>query len=256
MVLESVQGRKNLYPSTMDGETYLRRLIEGYLSELKEASADSNARSLLGGWKLGEAEAAGRALVAAGALEVRQLENLLADLKKALIERGVIQEWSGSISFDLGEAVAERVEGELPSKQAEEWARALDPSVKPTLVRVIAVEQDVDIATTQQKLILISLELWTDHFSLRYATDMRQPLGEMTHKAGRAPFDHFAWELVDDLGVRYKQSGGGGGGGRPWYLWTKNFHPSLPPEAERLQISGRDFETVEELFRVDITLAK
>jgi hypothetical protein len=240
----------------MDGEAYLRRLITSFLHDLKEPIGDPGTRSMVSGWKLGEAEAAGFALVAAGVLDQARCREILSEFKTLLIDRGVIQEWSGGVSFELG-AVAENVGGEVERKEPpDEWKKAFDPDDSPDLQRVIPIVKEVGVKETGQRVILISLEVWVDRFTLRCATDRSTPPGETTRSraSGRPQFGRFAWEITDDVGTRYRQGGGGGGGARPWYLWAHHFYPSLATEANRLEVAAHDFETVEELFRVTVDL--
>lgn len=231
----------------MDGGRYLERLVETYLAELARQGGDQSTRGLVGALRLGEIEAAGRALIAAGVLSNERLRAVLADVKHLLIERGIIEEVSGAVSFETGEVVAIG-DADAPPAPAE-WERALEPDRAPELVRVVPILKKLEL-NDGDSVMLISLEMWSDRFGLRYATSDRPARGER----GLPGMRHFMWDISDDAGTPYRRGGGGGGGGRPWFLFTDDFFPAPPSEATRLDLAARSFQEDRELFRTRVGL--
>lgn len=223
----------------MDGEAYLRRLSESWLHEI--AQQPEETRELVSGMRLREIQAAGAALLAAGAIKSERLAELLRDLRELLVDRGALREVHGSIKFDLGTAIAARRPDAQPPK---EWVRAIDRT-PPELVQVISVGQDLGTVADGHRLLIISLEVWSDRFGLRYAS------------TGRPERDHrrtLRWEARDDLGTPYRQGSGGGGGGRPWFIFTADLFPGIPTEAHELTLTGKSLGSENGSVTASITL--
>jgi hypothetical protein len=228
----------------MDGEAYLRRLAETWLQERGRAS--EHEQEFLSGLRLQEIEAAGRALVAAGAISAERLGALLGDLRRLLIDRGIIEELSVSMGSSMEIVAAKRDPGTPIPK---EWTRALDQT-PPELVRVVPIERDLGPVNDGNHLLLISLEVWTDRFGLRYASAQDSP-------RDRREFPRVGsllWDATDDLGTPYRHGGGGGGGGRPWFLYTADFFPAIPAEAKELSLVAKPFGSDQESFRTSISV--
>lgn len=234
----------SLYPQRVDGEAYLRRLTESWLHEIAEGPEQT--RELVSGFRLQEIEAAGRALVAAGAISTERLGGLLGDLRQLLIDRGIIREFHVSMESDLGVAVGERDPDAPPP---DEWTQALD-RVRPELMRVISVARDLGPVNDGNRVLLMSVEAWSDRFGLRYASTE----GSSRDHRGFPRVGSLRWEASDDVGTPYRHGGGGGGGGRPWFIFTADFFPAIPPEAEELTLTAKAFASDEDVFSTTIPL--
>jgi hypothetical protein len=235
---------RSLYSQKMDGEAYLRRLTESWLQEIGQAP--EKTRELVSGLRLQEIEAAGRALVAAGAISNDRLGLLLRELRQFLLDRGIIREVHASMEADLGLVVAERDPNAPPPK---EWAQALD-GAHPELRRVIPVAQDLGPVNDGNRVLIISIEAWSDRFALRYASSE----GSSRDHRGFPRVGSLLWDASDDVGTPYRQGGGGGGGGRPWFIFTADFFPGIPAEAKELTLVAKPFASDQELSRMSILL--
>lgn len=229
----------------MDGEAYLRRLIAQRLREISDQP--DAARGFTVSFLQQEVQGAANALVASKILSPQGARELRAELHQLLIDRGFIQEVRISTEART-ELVAERV-GPPP----EEWSLALQPSPVPELERVLPVVRDLGELPSGERLVLVSLELWSDHLTLRWAVRSR---AEERWERGRyrrlfpGPGE---WEAWDDAGTTYRPAGGGGSGGEHWVSLRHAFHPAPPPEAYEITFLLKDPERGE-LVRTTIPL--
>lgn len=219
----------------VDGETYLRRLIEDRLRQDSEWRADPT--DFLPSLALAEAQAAADALVGVGALGRRQADELYLALRQALLDAGIIREVRASAHSET------RLSAVAGSREAAENFRSIlqrrEPVAEP--MRVVPLVREMEGAG-DRRLVLMSLELWSAWFRLRYAMSVPEPASPDEPPDA---FLHLIWEAVDDVGTRYRQGGGSGGGGLDWTLMETEFRPAIPPEARALTLVARSLEDAE-----------
>jgi Clp amino terminal domain, pathogenicity island component len=117
----------------------------------------------------------------------------------------------------------------------------------PELVRVVPLAREV-VAESGLRVMLISLEIWSGWFDLRYALLPRTaaPLLEVA----------LDWRSTDDLGTDYTLTGMAAGGGPLLYIHQLDFRPAPPTEARTLTLTVSErSEPAQPLAVVEIDLA-
>jgi hypothetical protein len=117
----------------------------------------------------------------------------------------------------------------------------------PELVRVVPLAREV-ADESGLRVALISLEIWSGWFDLRYALLPRTaaPLLEVA----------LDWRVTDDLGTDYTLTGMAAGGGPLLYVHQLDFRPAPPEEARTLTLTVSErSEPAQPLMRVEIDLA-
>ena len=104
----------------------------------------------------------------------------------------------------------------------------------PELVRVVPLAREA-VSRRGYRLMLISLEIWSNGVDLRYALLALAPL-----EAYPLPGATHRWRLSDDLGTTYELSGATSGAGRTVHLHQLTFLPAPPPDARVLTLTLRD----------------
>jgi Clp amino terminal domain, pathogenicity island component len=117
----------------------------------------------------------------------------------------------------------------------------------PELVRVLPLAREV-YAGPGLRIVLISVEIWSGWFDLRYAM-----LPEPTPTA--EPEVLLAWRVADDTGTAYEHTGMATGGGRRLRVTQLGFRPAPPAEARTLILTVTSgTEVTEPLAEVEIDL--
>jgi len=119
----------------------------------------------------------------------------------------------------------------------------------PELVRVIPLAREA-VSRRGYRLMLISLEIWSNGVDLRYALLALAPL-ETYPLQGPAIY---RWGLTDDLGTTYELSGATSGAGRTVHLHQLSFQPAPPPDARVLTLTLKDEEDAD-IATAEIPLA-
>lgn len=234
----------------MDGERYLRELVDGFVRDLDGLTAsDPKTSSFAGSLLLGQAEAVGRALVAAGLLQPQAYRDIVDPLKRLPIEAGVIEEVHGFASFSME---AHAVEGPIEPGPVKGVPQPRE------LRKVIPLVRSFDLPGDRSAT-LISLEVWTDQLTLNYEVQRAEFTSEeraALWKRDREPIglQDLAWEITDDVGTSYRKSETGGSGGLRVVRWELGLQPAPPLDAKTLTLIGHDRETVGELLRVSVDL--
>lgn len=185
----------------MDGESYLRKLVEDRLRDVALRPPAGAAGTMP--FHLQEIHGAAWALVGAGALPAERAASLLRELHRLVVDRGLVEEVHVSIQ-------AEAVVGELlrvgTAESPPELSTILDRPPPPRLVRVLPVVQDVGLID-DEVLTLGSIEIWTVAICVSYSLPSRH----LERSNMRSAMVH--WEAWDDVGTHYRGGGGGGSGG-------------------------------------------
>jgi Clp amino terminal domain, pathogenicity island component len=117
----------------------------------------------------------------------------------------------------------------------------------PELVRVVPLAREV-AHESGLRVVLISLEVWSGWFDLRYAllSGTAAPLLEVA----------LDWRVTDDLGTDYTLTGMAAGGGPLLYIHQLDFRPAPPEEARTLTLTVSErSEAARPLAVVEIELA-
>ena len=117
----------------------------------------------------------------------------------------------------------------------------------PELVRVVPLAREV-VTESGLRVVLVSLEIWSGWFDLRYALLPRTaaPLLEIA----------LDWRVADDLGTDYTLTGMAAGGGPLLYIHQLDFRPAPPEDARILTLSVSErSEPGRRLAVVEIDLA-
>jgi hypothetical protein len=123
------------------------------------------------------------------------------------------------------------------------------PREPPDLVRVIPLAREA-VSRRGYRLVLISLEIWSNGVDLRYALLALAPV-EGDPPPGPAVY---RWRLTDDLGTGYALSGTTSGAGRTVHLHQLTFQPAPPPDARVLTLTLKDEEDAD-IATAEIPLA-
>jgi hypothetical protein len=123
------------------------------------------------------------------------------------------------------------------------------PGEPPELVRVVPLAREA-VSRRGYRLMLISLEIWSNGMDLRYALLALAPV-ESDPLPGPAIY---RWRLTDDLGTSYELSGATSGAGRTVHLHQLTFQPAPPPDARVLTLTLRDEEDAD-IATAEIPLA-
>jgi hypothetical protein len=122
------------------------------------------------------------------------------------------------------------------------------PREPPELVRVVPLAREA-VSRRGYRLMLISLEIWSNGVDLRYALLALAPL-----EAYPLPGATHRWRLTDDLGTTYELSGATSGAGRAVHLHQLTFQPAPPPDARVLTLVLKD-EQDADIATAEIPLA-
>ena len=117
----------------------------------------------------------------------------------------------------------------------------------PELVRVVPLAREVT-HESGLRVMLISVEVWSGWFDLRYALLPRTaaPLLEIA----------LDWRVTDDLGTDYTMTGMAAGGGPLLYIHQLDFRPAPPEEARTLTLTVSErSEAAQPLAMIEIELA-
>jgi ClpA/ClpB-like protein len=109
----------------------------------------------------------------------------------------------------------------------------------PELVRVVPLAREA-VSRPGYRLMLISLEVWSNGMDLRYALLALAPL-----ETYPLPGSTHRWRLTDDLGTAYELSGASSGAGRTVHLHQLSFQPAPPEDASILTLTLEDEEGAE-----------
>jgi hypothetical protein len=118
----------------------------------------------------------------------------------------------------------------------------------PELVRVVPLAREA-VSRRGYRLMLISLEIWSNGVDLRYALLALAPL-----ESYPLPGATHRWRLTDDLGTTYELSGATSGAGRSVHLHQLTFQPAPPPDARVLTLILKD-EQDADIATAEIPLA-
>ena len=117
----------------------------------------------------------------------------------------------------------------------------------PELVRVVPLAREV-ADESGLRVVLISLEIWSGWFDLRYAL-----LPRMDAPPQEVAID---WRVTDDLGTEYTLTGMAAGGGPLLYIHQLDFRPAPPTDARTLTLTVSErSEAAQPLALVEIDLA-
>jgi hypothetical protein len=119
----------------------------------------------------------------------------------------------------------------------------------PELIKVVPLAREA-VSRRGYRLMLISLEIWSNGVDLRYALLALAPV-ESDPLPGPAIY---RWRLTDDLGTSYEQSGATSGAGRTVHLHQLSFQPAPPPDARVLTLTLKDEEDAD-IATAEIPLA-
>ena len=118
----------------------------------------------------------------------------------------------------------------------------------PELVRVVPLAREI-YSGPDLRVVLLSLEIWSGWFDLRYAV---LP-GESGGQRRDLPLD---WRVTDDAGTTYENMGMATGGGRLLRISQLGFQPAPPEEARTLTLTvTAGEEEARPLAMVEIELA-
>lgn len=203
----------------MDGEQYLGSLIRDRLRLLARTGGASQQER--GTTYIREVDLVASALVSVGALERAKAERILQELRDTLLEREII---------DPSTILVGAFGDDVPVGPAA-WGESLAPT-SPRLVRVVPIVRDLGQVVGGPSVSLISIEIWSDHFALRFAIT-RPPIDE----AAREP--EWTWRIEDDSGTVYERVGGGGSGEDRLWRGELRFRPAPPSDATKLVLVAR-----------------
>jgi hypothetical protein len=102
---------------------------------------------------------------------------------------------------------------------------------QPKLVRVVPIAHELDIGGGE-RLVLLSLEIWSDWLDLRLAT-----VGPAGARMPRPMASYGDWALTDDLGTTYRTTGAVVSGEQHVQVCQVSFSPSPPAEAKTLTMT-------------------
>jgi hypothetical protein len=141
-----------------------------------------------------------------------------------------------------------------------------DPGGMPQLVQVLPLALDLGPILEETRAVLISLELWTVFFELRYAllspksesVAFAESLGlnpgqdeepsaqeiksSILREAAGVPAVRVTWQVADDEETPYRLVASRGGGGRENWVGGCVFTPLPPPTVRTLVILARSQE--------------
>jgi hypothetical protein len=137
----------------------------------------------------------------------------------------------------------------VDSKHRAIVTAASDHSARP--VRVIGLNQRCPLEPPAE-MILLSLELWTTFFALRWSFGTAKPADEIDLRLEAG----LTWEATDDRKNHYIGGDyGGSGGNSPHWVATTWFSPTLEPTAGSLKLRF-DSPLGDSAREVDVNLAR
>jgi Clp amino terminal domain, pathogenicity island component len=149
------------------------------------------------------------------------------------VRQQVVQLLSGS------EAVAERLVMREQRPSVVGGPGIFRQPEPPELVRVVPLAHEV-VRRPGWRLMLISLEMWSNGVDLRYALLALAP-----PETSPLPGAVHRWRLTDDVGTVYELSGTTSGAGRTVHLHQLSFQPAPPPDAGVLTLTLTDEQDAE-----------
>ena len=207
----------------MDGEQYLRDLVEQRLAAIRGLEPDATALYLF------ELKGAANALVS-------------ADLLDPLTVNDILDEWHGTLEaegFEQREAVGFGFHVEVGANTSDAVSPSDRPDEPDRLIRADAIDAHV-MDVDGIRLVADGLIRFTGGFDLRVmfldgSPSARAQLFErMTQR-------HWEWRVVDSNGTAFRETEGHGGLG----AYTLRFRPALPDEARELSLTvAEDSQTV------------
>jgi hypothetical protein len=136
--------------------------------------------------------------------------------------------------LSAGEAVAERLAVREQRPTVVGGPGVFGQREPPDLVRVIPLAREA-VSRRGYRLVLISLEIWSNGVDLRYALLALVPL--RSHPLEDTPH---RWQLTDDVGTDYELVGTSSGAGRTVHLHQLSFQPAPPDDAAVLTLTLTD----------------
>lgn len=202
----------------MDGRAYLERLIAEQIDLAAEMQAGRPISAPLG---VGELSGVAHGLVAAGALTPSDAEEVLDNLRAMITARG--KRVTRTFSSSTTTAPAGRHQG----LAATEAAQGDGPDAPTPLGLISIVGHTLIVRNTE--FLLVSLELWSSFFTLRFA------INGVTWVSRPTPM----WLASDDTGTVYQQSQGGHQECGHLITAEQRFEPALSPAARSLHLQIR-----------------
>jgi hypothetical protein len=138
-----------------------------------------------------------------------------------------------------GEAVAERLVMREQRPSVVGGPGIFRQPEPPELVRVVPLAHEV-VRRPGWRLMLISLEMWSNGVDLRYALLALAP-----PETSPLPGAVHRWRVTDDVGTVYELSGTTSGAGRTVHLHQLSFQPAPPPDASVLTLTLTDEDDAE-----------
>jgi hypothetical protein len=210
----------------MDGRAYLEKLIADRLGAGRGKPALGRRSSFDLAWVRGVAVG----LVAAGALGQDEMERIIADLVKTLVDTGWLTVLRGSASA-AGSGPVITPEMTAPTGVARpEWRVAIVDPPPPVLRGVVSLAGR-RLAVGGKPASLISLEVWSTGLTLRLAhsdADART----LMRRLG----DRDSWSGWDDQGTQFHGAGGAGGGSHALFVEEVSFEPGPAGRARTLTL--------------------
>jgi hypothetical protein len=184
-----------------------------------------------------EGEGVGAQVLASVGADLPRVRELVVQLLASAGAAGPAEQFAG-VGPRISQQQAEAMVAGGPGVYQE-----LEP---PRLARVIPLAREI-YAGLGVRIVLISLEVWSGWFDLRYAL-----LPEPT--PGAPPQLLLGWEVADDAGTAYQRTGVAAGGGRRLQVTQVGFRPA-PPEGTRiLTLTVNDGDPATPLAAVEIDL--
>jgi len=210
----------------MDGRAYLEKLIADRLGAGRGKPALGRRSSFDLAWVRGVAVG----LVAAGALGQDEMERIIADLVKTLVDTGWLTVLRGSASA-AGSGPVITPETMAPTGAARpEWREAIVDPPPPVLRGVVSLAGR-RLTVAGKPASLISLEVWSTGLTLRLAhsdADVRT----LMRRLG----DRDRWSGWDDQGTQFRGAGGAGGGSHALFVEEVSFEPGPAGRARTLTL--------------------
>ena len=168
----------------MDGRAYLEKLIADDIGTLGRITLDRS-----------EVRGVARGLLAAGAIERSDMEQILAHLDETLKQAGLLRIMRGEalLGGGAGAGIAR-----------PEWKQAMEAPPAPVLRHVVPlVGRTFLVGELAEN--LVSLEVWSTFLRLNQAH-----VGEGSHRMTECFARGVKWRGWDDAGTEYRDAGGSG----------------------------------------------
>jgi Clp amino terminal domain, pathogenicity island component len=162
---------------------------------------------------------------------IREGDSVAAEVLIGLgADLGRVRQQVTEILAVRGEQPSPRVFGSAATPLAGVRARERGAG-PPKLVRIVPIGQEVEIAKGH-RLVLLSLEIWSDWIDLRVGLVVAEGL-----PPSLGPARDDAWSLADNLGTGYECLGTRVEGDDRFQVHQATFVPSPPPEAVALTLT-------------------